>query len=90
LGAKGSLIYEGSRMIKIKAVKPSALVDPTGAGDAYRAGFIHGYVRGAPLAVCGAIASLVARLPVAHYGTQEHALTARDCVSIKKLLTRAV
>lgn len=85
LGAKGSAIYQGPHIIKIQAILPTKFVDPTGAGDAYRAGFIHGYVRGAPLEVCGKIASLIARLPVAHYGTQEHTLSKADRVRINKL-----
>ena len=47
LGAKGSVIYTNNKAFAIPAVKPKRLIDPTGAGDAYRAGFIHAYVRGA-------------------------------------------
>lgn len=71
-GAKGSVIYNGSGVIKIKADLPQRVVDPTGAGDAYRAGFIKGLVQAWPLAKCGELASRVAKYPVAHYGTQEH------------------
>ena len=89
LGAKGSMIYQRDTAWKIAAAPPTRVVDPTGAGDAYRAGFIHGYIRGVPLETCGHIASLVARLPLAHYGTQEHALSPTDRAAIKKLLLHA-
>ena len=71
-GAKGSTIHNKGKEIKIKAVKPKKLVDPTGAGDAYRAGFIKGLVNGWNLKKCGELAAWVAKYPVEHYGTQEH------------------
>jgi len=71
-GANGSIIYDRDRKIKIKACKPKKIVDPTGAGDAYRAGFIKGMVLGWSLSKCGELASRIARYPVEHYGTQEH------------------
>ncbi|MFH1890710.1 MAG: carbohydrate kinase family protein [Candidatus Kuenenbacteria bacterium] len=71
-GAKGSVIYNRNKVIKIKAYKPRKIVDPTGAGDGYRAGFIKGLVSGWDLKKCGDLASKVAKYPVEHYGTQEH------------------
>ncbi|HOZ36244.1 MAG TPA: carbohydrate kinase family protein [bacterium] len=71
-GAEGSVIHTGGKEIKIKAVKPKKVVDPTGAGDAYRAGFIKGLVSGWELRKCGELAAWVARWPVEYYGTQEH------------------
>ena len=71
-GAKGSIIYNKKEVIKIKAVKPRKIVDPTGAGDAYRAGFIKGLVNGLDLKHCGELASKVAKYPIEYYGTQEH------------------
>jgi len=71
-GAQGSVIYSNHKQIKIKAVRPRKIVDPTGAGDAYRAGFIKGIVSGWDLKKCGELASWLAKFPVEHYGTQEH------------------
>jgi adenosine kinase len=71
-GAEGSVIYSGGEEIKIRAIKPRKVVDPTGAGDAYRAGFIKGLVNGWDLKKCGEMASWVAKWPVEYYGTQEH------------------
>jgi len=71
-GAKGSVIYNGSKSIKIKANKPKRIIDPTGAGDAYRAGFIKGLINGWDLKKCGELAAQIAKYPVEHYGTQEH------------------
>lgn len=71
-GAKGSVIFYKGSSIKIAAVRPKKVVDPTGAGDAYRAGFIKGLVSGWELRKCGELASWAAKFPVEHYGTQEH------------------
>ncbi len=71
-GAKGSVIYNKGREIKIGIVKPKKVVDPTGAGDAYRAGFIKGLISGWDLKRCGELAAWVAKWPVEYYGTQEH------------------
>lgn len=73
LGEQGSLIQtrEGER-IEVAAVPPSKFVDPTGAGDAYRAGFVAGLLAEKSLAECGRIASTVASRAIEHYGAQEH------------------
>lgn len=73
-GAQGSVILNKNKKIKIKAVKPKKIVDPTGAGDAYRAGFIKGLVSGWDLKKSGKFASFVAKHPVEYYGTQEHGI----------------
>lgn len=74
LGARGSLIYHKDHTYAVKAARPKKVVDPTGAGDAYRAGFIKGLVSGWSLPRCGEFASYIAKFPVEHYGTQEHRL----------------
>ncbi|HRY63145.1 MAG TPA: carbohydrate kinase family protein [Patescibacteria group bacterium] len=71
-GAEGSVIYSKGKEIKIGIVKPRRVVDPTGAGDAYRAGFIKGLINGWDLKKCGELAAWVAKWPVEYYGTQEH------------------
>jgi adenosine kinase len=74
-GAEGSTIYTPQGEIVIPAAKPQAVVDPTGCGDAYRAGLIHGLMRGLDWAATGRIASLLGALKVATRGTQNHRFT---------------
>ncbi|MBU0732175.1 carbohydrate kinase family protein [Patescibacteria group bacterium] len=69
---EGSIIRTKDEEIKIPAVKPKKVTDPTGAGDAYRAGFIHGLTNGKDLKTCGQLGSLTATYAVEEYGTQEH------------------
>lgn len=71
-GEKGSIIRTKNEEIKINPVKPKSVVDPTGAGDAYRAGFIYGHINGKDLKTCGQLGSLAATYAVEEYGTQEH------------------
>lgn len=75
LGEKGSLIERGRQKIEIKSVKPKRIVDPTGAGDAYIAGFLKGYLNNNPLKICGQIGSTLAVYPIEQYGTQKHKFT---------------
>ena len=72
LGAQGSRILTKDGVIEIKAVPIEKLVDPTGAGDAHRAGFVKGMLRGLSLKECGQLASTVAAYAVEHQGTQNH------------------
>lgn len=72
LGKDGSVI-EGAKAggpIKIPACTPDKVIDPTGAGDAYRAGFLYGYLRQWQLPKCGRLGSAVASYIVEHHGTQ--------------------
>ena len=71
-GKKGSLIKTKKETIQIKTVKPKKVLDPTGAGDAYRSGFIAGYVRGFPLEVCGQMGAAAGTYAIEEYGTQKH------------------
>lgn len=66
------------KAIKIPAVKPKKVVDPTGAGDAYRAGFIKGMTQGWDAKKCGQLASVVASFAVERYGTQAHRFSRKD------------
>lgn len=77
LGRNGSIIETCDKMVKIPAAKPKNISDPTGAGDAYRAGFIIGLVCGYPLEKCGKLASTIAVYTVEKYGTQTHHFTWR-------------
>lgn len=74
-GAQGSEIYQGNEKIVIKPAKPKNICDPTGAGDAYRAGLIKGLIKGYNLKTCGQLASLTAAYTVEKFGTQTHKFT---------------
>jgi adenosine kinase len=75
-GQEGSVIYtaEGERVIPCAAAQ--AIVDPTGCGDAYRAGLIHGLIHGLDWEVTGRIASLMGALKIEVRGTQNHSFSA--------------
>lgn len=75
LGAKGSVVEHQGQKIKIKAARPKSRADPTGAGDAYRAGFVYGWLRGDDLKTSGQIGSTVAVYTVEKYGTTTHRFT---------------
>ncbi|UCG84227.1 MAG: carbohydrate kinase family protein [Dehalococcoidia bacterium] len=70
LGEQGSRVYTADDEIVIPAVKPGTVVDPTGAGDAYRAGLIKGLVQRKKIAECAMMGSVCASYAVEHYGTQ--------------------
>jgi adenosine kinase len=71
-GPDGSLLRIDGEKVFIPAVVPPAVVDPTGAGDAYRAGFLKGLALGQDPPVCCHIGSVAASFAVEHHGTQEH------------------
>ncbi len=70
-GADGSTILRGAERIDILAA-PTTLVDTTGAGDAYAAGFLTAYVAGRNLGECGRLASLAAALVIGQFGARPH------------------
>ena len=74
-GAKGSVIYAGGRRIDVDSVKPAQVLDPTGCGDAFRAGLIYGLSHGLDWETTGQIASLLGSIKIAHRGTQNHHFT---------------
>lgn len=78
LGAKGSIIKSKGKTHSIPAVKTKNVKDPTGAGDAYRAGFIKGLKEGLGLEKTGRLASVVAVYAVETYGTQNHKFSWED------------
>jgi adenosine kinase len=69
-GERGSLLRRGADVVEIPSVAAEKVVDPTGAGDAYRAGLLYGLVRGASLEHAARIGSLLGALQVAYPGTQ--------------------
>jgi adenosine kinase len=75
LGAEGSIIYAGGKQYEIPCVKPKAIVDPTGCGDAYRAGLLYGIVNGFDWQTAGQLGSLMGSLKIAQRGGQNHQFT---------------
>ena len=67
---KGSLVLAGDELHVIDAAPIERLIDTTGAGDQYAAGFLHGYCQGFDLARCGRIASLAAAEVLQHFGAR--------------------
>jgi adenosine kinase len=72
LGGNGSEIYADGRQISIPCVKADELVDPTGCGDAYRAGLLYGITQRWSWEKTGKLASLLGSLKIAHRGGQNH------------------
>lgn len=77
-GPEGSKIFWQDKIIKIKAVKVKKALDPTGAGDAYRAGLLFGLAQGLNLSVCASLGATAASYAIEKYGTQEHHFTLTD------------
>ncbi len=75
LGGKGSKIYTGGNCYEIPAAKPKAILDPTGCGDAYRAGLLYGLLNELNWEATGRIASLMGAIKIEHNGTQNHVFT---------------
>jgi len=72
LGGEGSVIHADGATYMIPAVKPSAIVDPTGCGDAYRAGLLYGIAQGFDWERTGKLASVLGSLKIASRGAQNH------------------
>ena len=77
-GAKGSVILSQGERLTVAAEPVEKVVDTTGAGDQYAAGFMFGLARGRPLQTCGNLGSLAAAEVISHYGP-------RPQVSLKSL-----
>ena len=74
-GEKGSEIYSGGTRHDIPCVPAERVVDPTGCGDAYRAGLLYGITHGLDWATSGRLASLLGSIKIAHQGGQNHSFT---------------
>jgi adenosine kinase len=80
LGDKGSRVH-GEGQSSVGIAEPERVVDPTGAGDAYRAGLIKGIVSGLPVPEAAALGASCASFCVEHSGTQEHSFTKQSFLS---------
>ena len=78
LGDHGSVIAKKDATIEVEPCPPRSADDPTGAGDAYRAGFFTAYVNGHDLKTCGQMGSVAAAYAIEHYGTQNHRFTMEE------------
>ncbi|MES2742502.1 MAG: carbohydrate kinase family protein [Pseudomonadota bacterium] len=74
-GEKGSEIYTGGKRIDIPAVTAEAELDPTGCGDAYRAGLLFGITNELNWETTGRLASLMGAIKIAHQGAQNHQMS---------------
>jgi len=83
LGKNGCRIYENGQVIgEVPAFPELRMSDPTGVGDAFRAGFLKGYIHGFDLILCAQIGSLAATYSLEGMGPQSH------CYLIKDFITR--
>lgn len=71
-GSKGSYVYTENKRIDIPCAQASVIRDPTGCGDAYRAGLLHGIMHNKTWEETGRIASLLGAIKIEHFGTQNH------------------
>jgi len=72
LGPRGSVIHANGQLFEIPCVKADEVLDPTGCGDAYRAGLLHGIVNGWDWLSCGRLASVMGAIKIASRGGQNH------------------
>jgi adenosine kinase len=74
-GAEGSVIHTAGAQLDIPAVRPAAILDPTGCGDAYRSGILYGITHGLDWETAGQLASVMGAIKIEQRGGQNHAPT---------------
>ena len=77
-GANGSLIHADGALHRIPSARPEAVLDPTGCGDAYRAGLLYGIAQGWDWPTTGRLASLMGAVKIASRGGQNHHATKNE------------
>ena len=77
-GGKGSVIYTKQHRVDVPVAKANQVLDPTGCGDAYRAGLLYGLTNKLDWETTGRIAALMGTLVVEHHGTQKHQVKKSD------------
>ena len=85
LGGSGSHIYADGQRFDIPCVKVEKIVDPTGCGDAYRAGLLYGIARGWDWPTCGRLASTMGAIKIESRGGQNHKPTRDEIETIYTL-----
>jgi len=78
MGARGSLVHTGRSPIEIPCVKAEEIVDPTGCGDAFRAGLLYGIASGMDWETTGRLASLLGSIKIARRGGQNHSCSREE------------
>lgn len=82
LGGEGSHIYADGQRFEIACVKASSIIDPTGCGDAYRAGLLYGIANGWDWPTCGRLASTMGAIKIASRGGQNHKPTRAEIENV--------
>jgi adenosine kinase len=77
-GGEGSVVYAKGRSFEVPVVKPRAVNDPTGCGDAYRAGIAYGLMNGMDWETTARIASLIGSIKIESHGPQNHSFSAAE------------
>jgi adenosine kinase len=77
-GGEGSHVYTSKNRIEIPAAKTEVLADPTGCGDAYRAGLLYGLMNDMDWESTGRVAALMGAMKIEHHGTQNHKFTREE------------
>ncbi len=85
LGGSGSQIYADGQRFDIPCVKAEKIVDPTGCGDAYRAGLLYGIARNWDWPACGRLAATMGAIKIANRGGQNHAPTRTEIEAVYTL-----
>ncbi|MGR4867861.1 carbohydrate kinase family protein [Variovorax sp. LARHSF232] len=78
LGAEGCEVWEQGQMTRVPAVKPKAVIDPTGCGDAWRGALLYGLEQGWPLERCAALGNKLGALKIAQRGPQNYEVNAAE------------
>jgi adenosine kinase len=79
-GKNGANLYSRTGECFIPAIPEESIVDPTGVGDAFRAGFLAGYSRGLDWELCGRVGAMAAVYCLERNGPQGHSFTREDFV----------
>ena len=77
-GEKGSVLIGSEETVEIDTAPADKVLDPTGAGDAYRSGLLAGLANGMPLAQACKWGAVVSSFAIACFGTQEYSMTRAD------------
>ena len=80
LGEKGVAVYQGDEVIRVKPVPPERIIDPTGAGDAFRGGFLTGYSHGWDFQTCAQMGALTATYCLESDGPQGQNYTIEEFI----------